>query len=253
MKTLVCLASLLISLCSLRAQIPAGTFTFTFSTNLPLFDLSGTVQTNSGNTTEQFTLVLSPQGRISGPFSATYNDSVVSLTIEGALRGVVVVSDATLKVVLGVHARFSGFASGHPVAGTEIVRGRFVADEETKMLVGRQVMTVCILGRGCRTTADNVSIPIPSDDGESSGSWTLTLNLSNAGKVITGSAVATLENGRSISFNVRGAYAPRSGISRLRLSGTGEASGVSMVMTTSSEMELLTLRGRLLGQRLQLP
>src|SRR5205085_6485250 len=72
------------------ANAKAAELVFNFSTNdIPLFDFSQTVQTNSDGVNEVFTIELSPRGRVSGTFSADGTSQGYSINMTGQLSGAV--------------------------------------------------------------------------------------------------------------------------------------------------------------------
>jgi len=237
-----------------HAQNPSEEYTYNFSaTNLPLFDLNnGSFATNVGGIDEVFTMELSPRGRISGGFSAHYDDGAVVIDLTGTLAGRLSAVAPGYRVVFGGHGPVTGTAYGRPVSGSESFRVRLDADLTTGLATGTERVTACFAGLGCRSTSEPISFDMAELIG-GEGDWSLKLNLTNRNNRIGGLAQATLSTGRTVDFRVRGSYSPRLGISRIQLRGLGSAGGVLLQVTTDSAMALRSMRGKLFGQRIEIP
>ena len=64
---------------------------------------------------------------------------------------------------------------------------------------------------------------------------------------VSGSAVITLNSGRSLPFTVRGVFNPRTEISKLTLLGVDTAKGSSLVVSVDGNT-VKTIKGRISGQ-----
>jgi hypothetical protein len=232
----------------------AAELTFQFSTNdAPVFDLSGSWETNSEGVDEVFTINVTPRGRISGPFSASGDQDGVHIDMSGELSGMIVATYPTdLRMSLGLRGDFTATVNGMPVRGRERLHGVFHASEATGTLSGRMSGSVCVIGVRCVPVQRSMEIPLldSMDAGEGDGSWSLTLNIDAAKNRVTGTATATMPNERTVPFLVNGTISSRTGVTKLRLRGTGEAAGVTLLAQLNSAQEITSLQGRLFGQRL---
>jgi len=236
----------------LQAQPSSGEFTYNFSGETHgVFDFSQSVTTNVNGVDETFTLELSPRGRLSGPFTAHIDDGTVVLDAVGRLGGRLISSPKTNGLVFTGRARLTGTANGRPLRGTQTFRASAGFDPLTGTATGRQTTTVCFTGRGCRTTSQDLTLDGGSDGSSTNGNWSLTLNTTNKGNAIIGTARATLANGRTVDFKIRGRSSPRDNTVQLTLLGTGNAVGVTLRLVTDSSLNLLSLRGKLFGQYIE--
>ncbi|HMJ89166.1 MAG TPA: hypothetical protein VK530_05085 [Candidatus Acidoferrum sp.] len=252
MKT--CFLSLALTLLLGNLQARAVDLVFDFSTNnVPLYDSGGTFSTNLNGMQEDYTIAISPKGKINGSFTAFVDDGTAYLNFTGAISGVVrgsavVLTPDDFRMSMNLRARFSGTINGTPVKGVETARSLLKPDSSMQYLIGDQHITVCIAGHGCRQSVSSVQVPVSNSSG-ASGAWLLALSVTNNSNKISGTAVVTLENSREFDFKVRGAFSTAKNISRLVLTGTGEAAGTKLTMELSPDNELISIRGRLLGQR----
>jgi hypothetical protein len=248
-KLLAMMVGLGISLIS-HAQPVAGEYHYSFTNGLiPLHDLSVSVVTNVDGIDEQITLNLSPKGRLTGSFTAHYDDGTVVLDLNGSLAGSLSSTPPRYQMVFAGHGPLSGTAYGRPIRGTHTFRARLEADPITGVATGRETVTVCLVGYGCRTESEDLSFNV-IEPANSEGDWSLVLNISTKRNTISGTAQAMLANGRTAEFRVLGTYAPRSQTTRLTLRGTGAANGVLINLTADSAMQLRSVRGKLFGQPL---
>jgi hypothetical protein len=75
----------------------------------------------------------------------------------------------------------------------------------------------------------------------------------NRGKAtISGTALATLSNGRTVPFQIKGKYSAGTGQSKLRLTGIGNGIGSRLSLVTNGDMtSILTISGLMLGQTIR--
>jgi len=235
---------------------PARAFelVFNFSTNnAPIFDSGGTYSTNAHGGHQEYTVHIAPNGKITGPFTATLDEDGAQLSFDGSVSGLVrgstvVLTPDDFRMSMNLRARFTGTVNGIPVKGVQTARARLKPDASMQFLVGEQTIKVCIAGHGCRNTSSSLEIPV-SGSSSTPGDWSLTLNTTNSSAKIAGTALVTLSNLRSFDFKVRGKAIAAKSNSRLVLTGTGEAKGIVLTMELSPANDLLSIRGRLLGQR----
>lgn len=250
------LTVLTLTLLGSAAVSHADELTFEFSTNnVPIYDSSGSYHTNSHGGFQDYTLLISPQGRLSGPFTAEVNESGAHLFFNGRISGLVrgntvVLTPDDFRMSVNINANFHGTVYGRSIQGVETARAVLKPDDSMQTLVGRQMISVCVAARGCRNTQDRLEIPLSAaGPSESPGNWTLALDLTDRGPRVSGTALVTLANGRIFHFKARGQTPASTGISRVVLTGTREATGVVLTLQLNEARELLAVRGRLLGQR----
>jgi hypothetical protein len=228
----------------------AAELLFQFTTNdVPVYDFSQTWETNENGSHEVFTIDLSPQGKISGPFTATYNDAMGTLDMSGQLGGKLIMSGSTLKLILTGRGTFSGTIAGRSVTGTERLRANFRMEEGAESVVGRMSVVACVRGYGCQSQSQTMRMPFSGMEMEEDGSWSLALNLNTEGTSVTGTATATLANGRTVPFVVTGKQSS-SGLSTLKLAGTDTGAGVILLARLNGEQQLTGIKGKLFGQKI---
>ena len=226
-----------------------GAFEFSFTNNPSLWDFSG-VYTQSTDTVEfENTLAHAPGGLVTGSGAVLFNDGFTRFSATQTSRGRVSGGGAR-PVSLNANGtgQFSGIALGRLVSGTFNGNISLVLDPATRSMSGTESATLCAQRLGCRTVVSNVTFALPPN---MDGTWSLSLNLTTSNAAVRGTAVVTLSNERTLSFNVRGRRRTATGASRLTLNGTGEAFGVVFPLRMSADGSLQSLSGKLLGQRLK--
>jgi hypothetical protein len=217
---------------------------------LPLWDLSGTyTRSNATATSTNFaeqTLNHGPDGKVTGTGSATVQDESSDIHGSEILAGRVT-GGAGKPVVLNANGEgtFGGKARGINVSGKLAGNLSLVVDSTNRVMSGRETVSFCLGGGACRTVSTNSSFPLqPNMD----GSWSLALAVGTTNDVVAGTAVATLSNGRTVPFSVRGKYSPATQRSNLRL--TSDSAALKLTITDAAQLD--SLRGKLFGQKLKL-
>jgi hypothetical protein len=246
-RTIIAAIALLYSVIA-PAQPVSGEYVYNISgAQVPVYDLQPGFPEDVGGITENFTIALSPRGLLSGTFTAHYEESGMVIDLDGLLNGKLSSAKGGYAILFGGRGTMTGSVYGQPISGTESFSVRAYGDMESGVATGTEHISVCVSGRGCQKSSEPFSGQL-SELLEGDGTWTLTLNLTNETKQITGVAEAKLSSGQTASFAVRGKYSPKSGLSQFQLRGTGTATGVSLRLTTDSAMQLQSMRGKLFGQ-----
>ena len=243
----------LLGLAAACSAQPSGQGQYDFSPTRPpaLWDLSGTYSNEAGGLRFVTTLHHSPSGLLTGTGLAHYSDAATVINATQTLTGHVSGSSKT-RVTLQAQGQgqFTGTAFFFPVSGPFMSVLDLSLNPANSTVSGRSSGSLCIEGRGCRTLTTNVTFQLPP---EVDGAWTLALNVTNRQNAVRGTATAQLSNGHTVAFNVRGTHAARSGISRLKLLGTGAALRSTLTLRLGVTNELQALNGKLFGQRLVFP
>jgi hypothetical protein len=140
-----------------------------------------------------------------------------------------------------------------PVANTETtftisLRYNLFLDVADGTLQGsaRGSVNLGVLGKG--TVRDDFTV-VPLPPGVD-GSWSANLTVIPLNK-LSGTGSISLPNGRVLQGLISGSFSTRSGISKIKLTGTGGDKGFSVTFTTTEGeegLQLETVRGRILGQ-----
>jgi len=228
-----------------------GQFSFAFSNNLPVWDLSGPYARVEDDFEFSANLEHSPRGPLTGTAAARaregFTDITASQTIAGRVRGF---SGGLVRLEAAGEGQFNGVALGRPVSGPFKGELELVLDGTNRWLTGDVAAEFCLRGFGCRTIEREVNLVLPE---ELTGDWTLALDLGTTNNVVRGTASAQFASGRTLNFNVRGRFKPATGLSVLALRGTGAALGIRLPLTLDGSGAIQKLRGKLFGQKLVYP
>lgn len=234
-------------------QVPTGEFIYEF-TDLPLWDVSGAYRRVANNSTITATL----QQHVSGLLTGTRTE-IYDLNGDHA-EGSAFISGKTFSKppLFGYQSRwegnYSGVFNGNAVVFSASVKGSAIVVPSTLTLVSEANGQICYVvppDVPCVEINDGSELPLP--DGMT-GDWTLTLNLTASGTDLAGTATLTLSNGRTLSYQITGRYDSTKQTAKLGLAGYGEATGSKFSLTTlGQELNLLAIKGRVLGQKIKFP
>jgi hypothetical protein len=240
-----------------RAQLLSNvTFAVTVS-NLPLHDVSLLYHGQGSSIDETKTLTLFirhlASGTITGTGAVNYTTQEYSFAGDGNLRG--------RYRSLPFGDRY-GFALNVPIFGDDAagdaIGGRFrfhalIRQAGSTNFTGSGTNEVCVRGYEC-TESDELFYVRPR-----SHPWMLRVDLNKPGSRIRGTAEVVLIShrfsptnvfGREFHYAARGRFNARSQRWLIRLLGTGEDRGSSLLVRANSACEVESIRGRLLGQRM---
>ncbi len=237
--------------CAAVAQVSSGQFTYPF-TDFPLWDISGSY--TNGMDTDDIVIVVTHQqsnGRITGVRSEVFDNGVDHIEGTGYTSGRIFSKPPTVGFKGGWKGTLSGVSGGVSFIGTAKGRGTGVIVPSTLSVLETISTRVCIVGHKCLTQYGEVELPLP--DGMT-GDWSLDIDFTASGNVLTGTGTITLSNSRELGYQVTGSYNATTQTSKLRLVGTGEALGTRLSVTTQgTDMALTQLKGKVLGQKLSFP
>jgi hypothetical protein len=232
------------------AQMPSGTFNYAF-TNTPLWDTSGIYTNNSETNGVMDTTVVQIQesatGQITGDRSERDVEGENFADIDGPVAGTISVKAGVLTASLKSSGDVNGVEDG--VSFTGHATGKSIETLDTNLLIitTSGVEKVCPTGGKCVTEAGTETSPLPPT---MNGDWTLDTGITAAGDTLTGTGTLTLSNARSLSYQIDGSYSTKTQVAKLKLVGTGDAAGTSLLVTTFGvAMELTSLKGKVLGQK----
>jgi hypothetical protein len=237
------------------AAPPSGIVVFSFDTNSPVYDFTGSLQfdqTMSG--TAQSELGLSyginvtqdARGFITGSGVievAVGNDFVAA---EYTANGKISVKDGSTRLTLNVRLKGEDAFGGVVTPFRINIEYSLTLNPQTGALQGTARGSGKFGSLGSTKIRTDVSVPVP---GSTDGSWTLQMNIVAFNK-LNGTAVVVLSNGRTLNFNLKGSFSSSLERSTVKLSGTGDSRGNSAKVIFDSE--ILLLDGKLFGQKVEL-
>ena len=230
------------------AGAPSGHYENHFDRQHGIWDLSGVHNGTEDDVSFNFTIAQDDKGKISGQgrFTFTGSDVEFNSTISGSIKSI---GDVT-RVVLGI--KLVGTATdGFQVVNVKgKIKFTFDIDKPTGLLIGTAKGKICVKGAGCVSINGPVQFSQFFDIimGEADGSWDLVLDIQNVdGKKLTGTALATLQNGREVPFSLTGKYNTNTDLTKLKLKGSGGKFAIQ-AHAIASELVFQTIKGKMLGQ-----
>ncbi len=227
------------------AEAPSGHYENHFGQpGTDIWDLSGIYNETEDDASFSFTIIQDDKGKISGQGTMTGSEDGIDIaldsTVSGSIKSIGDVTRAVLKMKL-IGTATDGFQ-------VVSVKGKikFILDIDTLngLLIGTVNGKICAEG-GCGTINEPVQFDIP---GEADGSWNLVLDIQNVdGKKLTGTALATLQNGRGVPFSLTGKYNTNTDLTKLKLKGGGGKFAIQ-AHAIVSELVFQTIKGKMLGQ-----
>jgi hypothetical protein len=244
---------LLLVLCAVpaMAQVPSGQFTYAF-TNAPLWDLSG-VYTNNTDTNDMVisTINCRANGQIAGSRVELYVNGADNAAGTGAISGKTSIKTGQPQAALVSVGELSGVQGGADYLATFSSKGSAVLNAPLLTIFTEETIRDCVVHGQCVTETQHYSIALPQG---MNGDWILASDVAANGNKLTGTGTITLSNGRILSYQIIGSYNTKSQIAKLKLIGQGDAKGTSLSLTTQGTgMDLVTLKGKVLGQKPAFP
>ena len=232
-------------------ELPSGHYNISFGQQQGLWDLTGSYSDTDVSETINFTIVQDDKGKITGNGTSTGTDSgytiALNFTIKGAIKSV---ADVTR---LDVTTKYTGTATnGGPIYNvTGSVKYGFEIDPVNLEIFGTSNGKICIQKVGCDSINDTIDYDLPANE---DGTWNLALDILPAsnGKNLTGTATATLANGRVENLALTGQYV--SSIDRGNLKLKGSAGLITLQINAAAGNAIVQMmNATLLGQKIIAP
>ncbi len=250
--TAVCTIILLICQGAAWAQsgFPAGTYTYEFSGNISVWDVSGTYSDSSGGINMTYTLNVDGKGKITGAGQVSAYLEGVDVEGDLTLTGSITASGSTTRVTLSL--RMTGTASyeGNSYRFTATAGVGAGIDSASEEIVGTESIHISLAGHSASEKASfDVGLPSGVD-----GTWSVPITVSADSKGrISGTATIEISGGDDFSFSVTGTYTAKKGVATITCKGVDAASRAeSLAMTLQAapnNLAVKSLAGTLLGQK----
>jgi hypothetical protein len=243
----------LIVLCAVSATaqvVPSGPFHYSFA-NTPLWDTTGSYANDiiaNGNTDAVIMdLTQSATGKITG----TRTDAIVgSGDVTTTITGKVTVKGG----VAGAMVKMKGTVTADGYTGPATGKGTATIDPSTLTIHLAGSEKLCVntpIGKKCETFSADSTYDLPSGI---NGDWTLDTDITATADKLSGTGTLTLFTGRTLTYQITGSYSTTTEDAKLKLVGEGSAAGSSLSLTThGTNMDLIALKGKVLGQKPTLP
>ncbi len=253
-RSLLLLAALLGSVQFCKADAPDGVLPFSFGvTNAPVFDISGGLQLNQtmvgpGGTEVALSYGVEVTQDARGFFTGSgetfvqigENDFVAAAySVKGRIRVIGETTHATLVVRLRGQDVIAGVLTTFSISAVY----ELDVSAETGTLEGgaRGTANFGRLGK-TKISSTPVSVALPPSSG---GDWTLQLTIVPLNH-LAGTALVILPNGRTFQAHLSGRFVDDQ--STVKVTGFAEGRGNSVTIVFNTDLEVLFLRGRILGQ-----
>lgn len=247
------LSLLLLATLASVAQAPYGQYLYTITTEL-LWDFGGTYTLVNAAEDDAVSLQLvhHANGQITGVRTEVFSDPETDTYFQGTAyeNGRIVSKNQSVGFLTSYSETINGTDNGVSFTGKKTAHGTWALAPGLLALQEQVTGRICI-GHDCEseTAAYQVSLLDNMD-----GVWTLDLDVEPNGNQLSGSAVITLSNRRTLDWTITGRYNPNSQVSILHLKGYGETTGTSLTVTIAGPQVLLQkITGSVLGQKIQYP
>jgi hypothetical protein len=249
---------------SVLAEAPSGHYQNQFTVQPGLWDISGTYIEGAFATPENpdvvsqgtmLVLVQDDKGKITGNGLTSLKGSGLDLemtaSIKGAIKSLGNITRASLKINF-VGTLALAMSSGTLVrSATSNLQLDLEINPASRQLVGTYKTKLCVKGAGggCESASGSQQYDLPDD---MDGTWDLGTDIQNTNNKLTGSASATLSNGRTLPLSLKGQYASKNDLTNLNLKGSAgtvtiQANGVPGALV------LQKMTANLLGQMVTAP
>ncbi len=234
-------------------QIPAGTYSESFSGTAALYDVSGSYQQDIRGISLNCTFAMDSSGKFTGTGTASFDDFSaygISGRIDATFNGTVKSANNVTRVSMTV--KMKGYVEGQ---GTSV---KFSANMRENMEVNQATgqasgtvsgtITANVPGHGTHSAKippTPVSLQLP---GNANGSWNLTLNVTPARNKYSGTGTASIAGGQSYPVTVTGTYNTKLGTSKLTVKGAKAMALTLVVGYQNGQIQVQSLKGKALGQ-----
>ena len=249
-----------------HAGAASGTYSVDAGTNVLLWDLSGSYDSEVVVGELKMTILQEPSGKFTGTGDFYVDEGAATFdlaaVVSGNSSGWSTVPNVAMRFFASdtnddqasYHLNYMNVSMSQDMDVRSAYREMVGYSEGTAKLSLVNDSTGEIETGGKSIGIGEVSFTLPSDV---TGDWNLTLNLTpteikNQTKY-TGTAEVVTSVGHTLDFTVTGTYSAKTDVSDLMLKGTGSAADTSFaleVSTSGSTMNLKSVRGTLYGQYL---
>lgn len=239
------------STCVIEPPEPEGTQVVYNFTTPSLWDATGDYQRVFGGSTINTHFEHHADGRLTGARTEVFDDGNSHLEGAAFIRGRVFSHPPLVGYRAHWSGSYAGTVNGTPIVAHAKVHGTGVIAPSTLSIIGEGQGRICVVGIKCTKLDDGFQIPLPAG---MIGTWSLTLTVKRNLTRLSGHAELVLSNGRTLSYIVGGKYKPRDDSASILLRGTGESAKSRFeIATTGEDFDLVRLRGKVLGQKLNVP
>ena len=232
-----------------------GSYSFNFSGLVALWDIAGSYSGDLGEFDLAFSITEQPSGKLTG--DGTF--SVAGESLEGTISSVggkMSGSSTDPHVALDLRMSGKGTVSGTKVRVSVSANLHYDLDSAAGNLdhgTGSGTVTVTDLSTGQTESESGTfrpsAIPILRLPDDSTGDWSMSLDLTPNGDKYSGTATIETSTGVTADFTVKGSYDSSADTSKLALDGVGGK--LDMVISTSgTTLNVATAKGKLFGQKI---
>jgi hypothetical protein len=230
-------------------QSVADTYSFDFTGELEIWDLSGTYTDDSIGCTISYDLAQDAQGKITGYGTASCTTQGVDIDMTFDINGSVRQTNevAIVKLVLNFQGTADDGYEVYPFKACEKVTAQI--DSGAGLITGEVKIKVCIKGLGCESFRGSFEGEIPAD---MDGSSTFEFEVTADGKKLVGTGELTLSNDDTYQFSATGKFKDKTNTSKFTFQGEGSAEKCKLsVQVDEDDGHIIKLKGKMLGQKLK--
>jgi hypothetical protein len=234
-------------------QVPAGTYSKSFSGTASLYDVSGTYRQSVSGITLDCTFNMDASGKFTGQGAASLDDFAgydVTGKIDATFSGTVKSAKDVTRINMNVKMKGYLAAQGTEAKFSANITENMEVDQASGHMHGTVSgsATVSVPGHGTqsgRIPRTEVDLDLP---GHGDGSWNLTLNLAPADKKYSGTGTAAISGGQTYPVTVTGTYASKSDTAKLTVKGEKAMAITLVVGFQNGQLQVQSLKGKALGQ-----
>jgi hypothetical protein len=256
-KSRVFFLAFVLSLSLAKGQAPSGLIDFSFdSPGTFVYDLTGSLSveqqmTGAGGQETPISygvdIAQDPNGKLTGSGTTIVNVGNDFIAAEYTVKGKVSGGGNSInKASFTVKLTGQDTVAGRPNTKFSIsVSYKLEANSEEQVFFGSARGSANFSGLSSGNIRSDVQIAQGTD-----GTWSTELNIL-ALKKLSGSAIITLSNQRTLSTRLTGSYSSSTAVAKVKLSGFDASKGTSVnldFISSEEGIEVQKLRGKILGQ-----
>ena len=213
---------------------------------ITIWDISGNYSNDTLSV--EYTLSQDGKGKITGLGSAVYSNVDLYAEMDFNIKGKVKTHNktTTLHFVMKTSGNVDYDGQTYPFK----VTGGYKADvDPKKQQLSGSIKAMVQIGEETVSLNESFKEDLPAG---MDGSADLTVIYEETEDGVVGTAVLMLSNGTPLNYSLKGKLNANKGEGRFKLSGLGEAKGSNIQIDTDLDYNLLRIKGRVMGQKIEM-
>jgi hypothetical protein len=230
-------------------SLHADVYTYNFSDDLEIWDISGTYEDDGLGCTISLTMNQDSKGKITGSGLASCDIYSVDINMAYDIKGTIKQKNNTAAIKLSIKYKGTAEYMGDSYKFTAKQKVNAEIDAADQMMYGTIKVKLKMAGEKIsEKSVFSERLPYDMD-----GSFNLTIELDRDGKKLFGNSVIELSNGNRYSLSAKGKVNNKKGQAKLKLKGDNTASKGCKLQLIIDERDdsVKSIKGKVAGQKIK--